>query len=404
MSMPLETRPPLTRRKKFIFASFIMLLLAFVCEGVLHVWPGEEALNRRWRPVQYTHPEYATNMTVVKGRFIPHPFLPYAGRPNIEKEYIENYTFKKDVPIGYKNNNYGFRTHPFPRVKNPEDYFVLCFGGSTTWGCCASNDLTWPALLEKKLQAKYPQRNVKVFNMAIDAGVSPMSVVTYALIGVHVQPDLVVVYQGTNDLINGLGGLATRTDYSHAWRDADPTSLNPKWRGLQPALPAPLFNSAVVSVGTKLIDNVTGARNDLGMTSRKMYMRGFDPLAGIEVFLQNLKTMSYLAKGQDAEIVYSTFHWFADDHKEFNRGLRGFFAENNYMYVDQAKLIPKNDYEVNIDIVHFTDYGRELMAQNYFDYIVEKELVPPGVENSSGTEQDVLQEATAATINSSTRN
>ena len=205
-----------------------------------------------------------------------------------------------------------------------------------------------------------------------------MSLVNYCLVGTHLQPDLVVVYHGVNDLWYGMGAIDHKTDYTHTFQDVDPARLNPKWRGFQAHLPHWAFHSAVVSVMTKLIDDSLGT-NDLAAVLQKDYPRDpADPFRGMEVFFQNLKTMAVIAEGHGTHILFSTFHWIDNETPltfEFNRRLKEFFSDNSFRYVDQAKLIPDQDLSIHIDVVHFTQLGREMMAENYFKYIVEEGLV-----------------------------
>ena len=208
-----------------------------------------------------------------------------------------------------------------------------------------------------------------------------MSLVNYCLVGVHLQPDLVIVYHGVNDLWFGMGAIDHKTDYSHAIRDADPARLNPEWRGLQAHLPKWAFHSAVASVTTKLIDDSLGA-NDLAAAVQHDYPRDpVDPFVGMEVFFQNLNTMSVIAKGHGTQIIFSTFHWIDNSIDnapltfEFNRRLREYFSQNSFPYVDQAMLIPDQNQSIHIDEVHFTQLGRKMIAENFFHHIVEAGLI-----------------------------
>ena len=121
-------------------------------------------------------------------RWQSHPFLTFVGRASETLEFDHG-----DVVERVSNNSYGFRTHTFPETKTDEDFFVLCLGGRTTYGFrVPTNDQTWPELLEAKLRAQYPERNVRVFNLGLDEATTTASVVALGLVGVHVKPDLVI--------------------------------------------------------------------------------------------------------------------------------------------------------------------------------------------------------------------
>lgn len=307
---------------------------------------------------------------VEMGRWVPHPFLPYAGRPNAE------YTFKNNrEPFieHVKTNAYGFRSHEFPAEKGPNDFFVVCLGGSTTFGYAASNDLTWPELLEKRLAERYPERNIKVFNLGQDNATSVVSLVNLLLIGVHVQPDLVIVYHGYNDL-DAVGASNFRTDHSHFYADLDPDKA---WRGIERSLPAWMRRSYAITWMAGASDLVFRL-NDLGSLVSKPREPDPDRLRGIEATLQNFRTMASAARGRGAEILFSTFQFRDGDGPlfvQFNDRLRAYFEERGFPYVDQAALIPDNDASIHVDECHFTQRGREMMADNYFDAIVARGFV-----------------------------
>jgi len=94
-------------------------------------------------------------------------------------------------------NNAGFRGKNVELPKPAGLYRILCLGGSTTEGG-ESDDTTYPALLEKKLQSAFPDSRIEVIN----CGVSGMSLSKQLMKFseyMALQPDLFVVYDGVND-------------------------------------------------------------------------------------------------------------------------------------------------------------------------------------------------------------
>jgi lysophospholipase L1-like esterase len=302
------------------------------------------------------------------GRWTAHPFLPFAGQPSAD---LTLFTAGKVEHI--RTNAYGFRAHEFPTTKGPQDYFVLCFGGSTTYGYrTASNAETWPERLEQMLAARYPERNVRVFNMGMDLGTTATSLVNLMTVGVHLHPDLVIVYHGFNDL-SSLGYRNHRTDYSHYYADL-PSEV---WRGLQASVPQWMLASRAVHDLTGALDMWMGV-NDLSRTVMRPRDDDPDRMKGIETVLRNLRTMHDVARGAGAEIVFSTFQFTSGDeplYATFNQTLRDFFEKNGYRWVDQARLIPDYDSSVNVDECHFTQKGRDLMAAGFYNYIAAQNLL-----------------------------
>jgi len=313
---------------------------------------------------------YDTASAVKSMRWVPHPFTPYAGRPNATFE-LKNDDGSREHIV---NNSYGFRAHEFPAAKNPEDYFILCFGGSTTYGYRVdSNANTWPERLEALLAARYPERNVKVFNLGVDMATSVFGVVNLALVGVHLQPDLVIHYEGYNE-VAALGAGNFRPDHSHFYRDLDPRDAA---AAFQLRVPAWLRSSYLVQVVTGVVDRATGA-NDLAVAVRMPENRSAEPMRGIEATFANYDTMHALAFGRGAEALFATFQ-FRDGNEPhyilYNDRMRAFFARRGYDYVDQDALIPDYDPTINVDVCHFTQKGRDMMAKNFFDHIVARRLL-----------------------------
>jgi lysophospholipase L1-like esterase len=328
-------------------------------------------LGLRMKGLEGSLTRFETQSPVRAARWIAHPFLPYAGRPNARFEFRNPITGTLE---SIQTNSYGFRSHEFPDHKRPADFFVLSFGGSTTYGyAAASNRDTWPERLEAKLQAHDPTRNVKVFNLGLDMATSIVSVVNLALIGAHLHPDLVIVYHGYNDLA-AIGARNFRPDHSHHYRDLDPEAA---FRGIEHSLPSWMLSSYVVTYAAGASDMILRI-NDLSRVARLPHEPGPDRLRGMDATLQNLSTMHSIAASVGAETLFSTFQ-FRDgdgtDYSAFNRELRSYFARKGYWYVDLDKLIPDHDRALQVDECHFTPKGDDLVAQSFFDAIVERGLL-----------------------------
>lgn len=316
---------------------------------------------------------FDTSSPIRKSRYVSHPFLPYSGRPSSR---FELYNGPERTPEIIVTNAFGFRAHEFPVEKAPNDFFVLAFGGSTTYGYKAeSNAATWPELLERKLADRYPNRRIRVFNMGVDMATTAFSVVNLSLIGVHVRPDLVIVYQGYNDLA-ALGYSTFRSDHSHFYKDIDPMEAS---RGIQLGMPRALLRSYAIYYATGALDTYFGV-NDLMQTARRPN-ESPDPdrLRGIETTLANLRTIEAIARGRGAQALFSTFQFTYEsrqpEYQRFNEALRTFFRANGMNWVDQSALIPDEDPTINVDDCHFTPKGRGLVVQNFYEWIVANDLI-----------------------------
>jgi hypothetical protein len=97
-----------------------------------------------------------------------------------------------------KINRYGFRTKEFQMQKPVDVYRIICIGASTTVQG-NTNDDTYPAILEKKLNARYPGQKIEVLNFGISYTLSdywlsdPEGLFKF-------QPDLIIQYNAVNDI------------------------------------------------------------------------------------------------------------------------------------------------------------------------------------------------------------
>jgi lysophospholipase L1-like esterase len=347
--------------KRLSLAALGLLLAFAVLEVALRLTLTPEDVRR------LTSPE----SPMEAARWADHPFLPFVGKPET------TYTF--DVPIEgvrnvveVRNNAFGFRSHELPAEKKPSDYFVVAFGESTTWGAIAqTNAQTWPELLEAKLQARYPDRNVRVFNFGTQNATAAYSLVTLSLIGVHIHPDLVIAYHGFNEIGPALAP-DYRSDHAHFFRNL---ALAHQWHGYQMSLPRSWLASYAVTYVTALLDERIGAHR-LGFYVSWPIENpddDEDPEPALERSFEHLRTMAAVARGYGAAALFSTFQFYDGDdplNRAYNVLLRKFFAENDFAYVDLDGELPDYDRSLQFDECHFTHVGRERVAESFYAKIV----------------------------------
>jgi len=340
-------------RKKLRLRSRVLLAL---CGTVLGLGVVEVGLRL------FTDPANFVTGGVGGDRWVAHPFLPFAGQPSLEHSFGIPQLGTRVVA---KSNAYGFRAHEFPAEKRPEDFFILCLGGSTVWGAAAATNAdTWPERLEQLLASRYPGRHIEVFNLGTDFATSVYSIVNLALIGMHLQPDLVIIYHGWNDVTPSMA-RNYRTDHAHHFRKFNPETVG----GVQRRLPGWLQSVRVVALATFVLDAWLGT-NDLGSHVIQPHTGDVsDATVGPNRLFENLRTLHAIASGEGAAVIFSTFQFY-DGAGELGTLYRRFFAANDFLYVDQDQLIPDHDRTIQFDEGHFTEKGERMMAQNFFDFIV----------------------------------
>lgn len=100
-------------------------------------------------------------------------------------------------------NSLGFRGPELAPAKGPNTLRVWCAGGSTTFDICVSRDeAAWPAQLQRALAAASPGVKVEVINAGVPGEVLATNLRDFNRLADRLQPDVLVIYQGPNDLRN----------------------------------------------------------------------------------------------------------------------------------------------------------------------------------------------------------
>lgn len=336
----------------------------------------------------------------LKPRFVGHPFLPYAGYPNDRRivGYIHDFVGK--VLFEYNTNSYGFLGDEFKLPKKPESLRIITLGGSTTWSMGIDLETkrgnistTWPSLLEERIKKDFPELEVDVYNLALDAATSPMSLIILSLIGLKLEPDIVIAYDGINDAAMFFN-YKTKLDYSNAYKDFSLQNV----KSVALLLPEYVIKSYFVCAIVKIIDKFYGYESknfyeaiipDEKRKQKNWYetYKGrkiwWDPenLKGIEMLLAHYRTMSNMCKSENIYFTSATLHYFERNaiRNQINSELRKFFEENEMIFFDADKEMPKGDKTVNVDLVHFTKKGNKLMAEGFYKTI--KKIIYQKIES-----------------------
>lgn len=179
---------------------------------------------------------------------------------------------------------------------------VAVVGGSTTFGSGMNDEDTWPSRLQAMLGDGF-----RVTNFGMPGYSSAESVVQMALLVPESRPDIVVVYQGWNDLHN-----YHETDLGPDYRGHAVRLL--KFLGVEPPRPPSAFEklastSAVVHFARSLSRRVhpprtPGATGDSSPLGGGQDIRDVPDTLVDRLYLRNLRTMKRLADGQGAFMVF----------------------------------------------------------------------------------------------------
>ncbi|MCP5111289.1 MAG: hypothetical protein GY953_10680, partial [bacterium] len=128
-------------------------------------------------------------------------FRPHKSATYISAEPFAMSHFTKQV-FHYTNED-GFRVraadYQIPKTKPAGQLRIAVLGGSAVQLGSTFED-TLPGALERFLEEKYPDRDIEVINAGIQSCVSRQSIAHLVFTVLGYQPDIVILYDGVNDL------------------------------------------------------------------------------------------------------------------------------------------------------------------------------------------------------------
>ena len=270
-------------------------------------------------------------------------------------------------------NSRGFRSPELTTPKPTGTIRLAFLGGSTTF--CAevsSNETTWPHLVWKTLQQRWPNVRFDYINAAFVGYTVSESLRNLEYRIAPLEPDVVLIYEGINDLSRDTRELAKRQGVFFV-RTVESNSFFSRW------------SLAYYLMATKL-QMMIRQRDGTGPVGRLR----FDPTqlsAGFHERLRNLvdnsraaasvtaiATLSQRARagqprGEQARALQSLFFYnpymsvegLMSGVAEYNRVVRLVAGETGAVLIGDEDVIPGDDRHF-IDSVHFNDTGSKAMA------------------------------------------
>ncbi len=306
--------------------------------------------------------------------FQPHPYVGWILTPGFESG--------PDSFEQYSVNSLGFRGRDFRPAKPARTFRVACLGGSTTYGGGASDDAhTWPALLEKLLNALLPEgspyNRVEVINAGVPGYTSMESFVNFKMRVMPLEPDLIILYHGINDSrVMGMPGF--RSDYSHVrmpWTVPMPSAWDMAlgWSHLYGLLRG---EGAVASLDDIVAKPYVNER-----------LTGDELVPGLVTWRRTLTELTSMARGNGCTVMLTTFaytrqhnirkEWMLTSGFEIvdamNEVTKAVAAELDTLFADLSKVVGTRK-DLFTDPVHLSDLGNQRIAM-----AVSREIAESGV-------------------------
>ena len=307
--------------------------------------------------------------------------------------------------VVFSTNGVGFRGGDLARPKPAGEVRVIVYGGSTAECMLLDDARALHGVLERALATHAPGRRVRVYNAAKSGDKSYDHVALLSQRLVHLEPDLVVLLAGVNDLRAAVYGA----DYLHLRSSrAAPYTLATmtKFAATEFQIPRGLYALLHPENERDRLERmsmVTDYRAKVALGEGRA-VSDLDPRTDVAPYARNLRTIAATAAGHDIAMVLATqgatwnspdpeaarWHWltYLDgvryredklDHAldRYNDAMRTVGAETGAGVCDLARALPRSR-ELYYDDVHFPAAGAARAGALLAGCIAESGFVPSG--------------------------
>ena len=307
-------------------------------------------------------------------------------------------------PVRDEHNALGYRGEDIVQPK-PEDVFrIVTLGGSTTYGeFIEDNAQTYPAQLERELRETHGFERVEVINAGVPAYTSWESLVNLQFRVLDLEPDLIIIYHGVNDINPRLSDPATYSGHNAArgyWKgDDEPIPVSSLYRfalvrlGWEPPVSLKIESQFVQPEGTQncglAFEEGVAICANYDMTAEEV-MAANPPI----YFERNIRNMIHSARGQGVEVMLASWAYSPHDYDfpggtfmtepfrqaaiaEHNQVIENIASDLEVAYYDFVADMP-TDTQYWIDGQHVNGSGAMIQAEQFAAFIVENGLLSDG--------------------------
>lgn len=301
------------------------------------------------------------------------------------------------------HNAFGYRGDEITQPKPADTFRIVALGGSTTYGEFIGDfTQTYPAELQRILRQDHGLSQVEVINAGVPAYTSWESLVNLQFRVLDLDPDMLIIYHGVNDIAPRLtdpdwyDGLNAARGY---WRYVDDRPLPPSALYRFVAVRLGWDLPIVPKVESQFVQPYGYATCGLAYRDAVAYCENYD-MSASEVmaanppiyYERNLRNMIVLARAYDIEVMLSTWAYsplvfdfpggdfLAEPYRqaaiaEHNAVVENLAVELAVPFYDLEANLP-DDAEYWIDGQHVSPLGATRHAALFAAFIAENDLIP----------------------------
>jgi len=286
---------------------------------------------------------------------------------------------------GIRINSMGFRGPEIQQPKPPNTVRIAFLGSSTTY--CAdvsSNDLAWPHLVTKAVQETSPSRAIDYVNAGVPGyGVDDLIKALQYRVG-SLQPDVVVIYEGHNDLSFNSFQLAVkqgiaskRTEQTLSW----PTKYSLLWYLVEKNLMILKQQRTSEQSGKLKFDEaelVEPFHRELrDLVTRSQAAAKLVALVTFSTQIRPEQSPEQQTKAAVTSLYYMPYMSVQDllrAYRAYNEVVRQVAEETGALLITEENSIPGDTVHF-VDSIHFTDEGSRAQAQRVANGLINSPLL-----------------------------
>jgi lysophospholipase L1-like esterase len=375
---------------------FALVLLEIFANVYLLRWADEEKFIR-YASLRQLQKRKLSN----KPKYSPHRYLGYYPTPN----YVRGKN---------RHNSLGYRGEEIHIPKPDGQFRIACLGGSTTYtGKIEDYKMSYPYLLEKYLRGK-GYKNVDVVNAGAASWSSWESLINFELRVLDLDPDMIIVYHGINDIHPRLvwpPGAYQGDNSGH--RAPNQVGISMPSIFEYSTLLRILMINAGITISHAALERTLDKSPETyyGFLFRIQKLRGvypqgiFKEISAEEMlktnkpvfFERNIRNIAAIAKNLGIKVILSSFAYsplFSEYPRISSWEYVSAYAENNHLleelaeemdvhFFDFASKFP-TEKRYYTDGRHVSEEGVQLKAELFGNFLIEKRLLT-SAEKKAGT-------------------
>ncbi len=356
----MEAHPRIRMRAKLMTLALALTVGVVLAEGVARLWLAVRGESDAYASTEEVRDRVEDGLA----EFEPHPYLSYIPTRHFDEG-------------GTRHDSRGFRSEE-PAVPKPEGVTrIVALGGSTTYTSnVADNEDAFTYVLEDLLRSEYGYEDVEVLCACSSGYTSWETLVNLATRVLELEPDVVMIYHGFND-------VGPRLVWPDTYR-SDNSGHRTAWRWPRPSL---LEKSLIYRIATSARDRLW-TLDSFTMIDDEPDEEPLDLLRENPPthFRANLEHAFVLSRFRGAQVVTAPFVFSEEpeDYADIEGAVETAIAEHNEVvrtladqhdvhWVPLDELMPRaGDFWA--DAIHLNERGAAQKASIYARFLHERVL------------------------------